>query len=108
LAAALLSGLLMLAVILLAAAMLATLPGLLALLLAWLLWLLLAATLLAALLSLTALILIHAVLRGCPSTLATVQNPTRSLRFRRCQTFVHRICSERSASSAALLCSNGT
>ena len=78
-----LSGLLLLAVTLLA-----TLSGLLALLLARLL---LAAALLAALLSallsltaLTALVLIHAVLPGCPSIVATVQNPTRSVYFRLC------------------------
>ena len=85
---ALLSGLLLLAVTLLATTLLATLSGLLALLLAWLLL----ASLLATLLSLTALVLIHAVLPGCPSIVATVQNPTRSLRFRRCQIFVHRTC----------------
>jgi hypothetical protein len=76
---ALLSGLLLLAVTLLA-----TLSGLLALLLARLL---LAAALLSALLSLTALtalVLIHAVLPGCPSIVATVQNPTRSVYFRLC------------------------
>jgi hypothetical protein len=84
---ALLSGLLLLAVTLLAATLLATLSGLLALLLAWLLLAALLATLLAALLSLTALtalVLIHAVLPGCPSIVATVQNPTRSVDFRLC------------------------
>jgi hypothetical protein len=86
---ALLSGLLLIAVML-ATTLLATLSGLLALLLAWLLLAALLSTLLAALLSLTALVLIHAVLPGCPSIVATVQNPTRSLRFRRCQIFVRR------------------
>ena len=77
---ALLSGLLLLAVTLLA-----TLSGLLALLLARLLLAAaLLAALLSALLSLTALVLIHAVLPGCPSIVATVQNPTRSVYFRLC------------------------